>query len=718
MQQQYMLMFSLGPVQTFIAQARKTRDLWLGSFLMAKLMESALTLLPDDSLVFPAQKTVDGYVPDIPNKYVAIFSDEEQALHAAQMSEQEILRQWNRICQQVWDRILGKYKYSDEVTRDIWQRQTKFSSVFELYWVIVPDSPTYPDYKDWLAATEALFDARKRLRDFQSQEEPGIKSTISGEREALHSRQQIPREFWLRVAGSLSPDDIDPDGNECLDAIDTIKRFAMNVRAIVPDREGVFPSTSSLATASFVEQLLTRPLPDDALNRWRNVTEQELVERKKEASLGINYLKRIAERNELVAQTSLVAQASLSNQLSLSEQKKHVEQESRSWLLQRDGDLYFPALFTEQRLKKDYAIVSDVQARDLANKGKKALRQLLEATRAQPITSPTPYYGVIQMDGDNMGILLSEVKGREEHQSISKTLSTFARQDARTIVEERYSARLVYAGGDDVLALAPLTRDLATPTTAADSTSSGQLETILALADELQRRYCEQLRSVLPAENASERERRKNVSASAGLVVAHHYTSLSYVIRAAREAEQSAKKRYGKNALAVTIIRRSGEQTQVGCKWRYDGLEAEGQPLTLFTRFYHLFKKDILSPKCVYTLLEEAPILVGLREAEAQISEIKRVLLRQIDLYAYIPQLVGTPEERRSAARQTLQQEARRLVSLAAHMDVATNAATEKAGTQQEPRAVELHASTPRAGLVETLGWLLVMAFFARKDQE
>ncbi len=32
MSKEFMLMFSLGPVQPFIAQARKTRDLWLGSF--------------------------------------------------------------------------------------------------------------------------------------------------------------------------------------------------------------------------------------------------------------------------------------------------------------------------------------------------------------------------------------------------------------------------------------------------------------------------------------------------------------------------------------------------------------------------------------------------------------------------------------------------------------------------------------------------------------
>src|SRR5437588_11915519 len=47
-QGRFMLLFSLGPVQTFIAQARKTRDLWLGSYLLAKLMEAATEELKGD----------------------------------------------------------------------------------------------------------------------------------------------------------------------------------------------------------------------------------------------------------------------------------------------------------------------------------------------------------------------------------------------------------------------------------------------------------------------------------------------------------------------------------------------------------------------------------------------------------------------------------------------------------------------------------------------
>ena len=62
MTQQYMLLFSLGPVQSFIAQARKTRDLWLGSYLLSVLMEAAMEHIKRESLVFPADPTIKGSI--------------------------------------------------------------------------------------------------------------------------------------------------------------------------------------------------------------------------------------------------------------------------------------------------------------------------------------------------------------------------------------------------------------------------------------------------------------------------------------------------------------------------------------------------------------------------------------------------------------------------------------------------------------------------------
>jgi CRISPR-associated protein Cmr2 len=183
-----------------------------------------------------------------------------------------------------------------------------------------------------------------------------------------------------------------------------------------------------------------------------------------------------------------------------------------------------------------------------------------------------------------------------------------------------------------------------------------------------------------------------------GIVIAHHFTALSYVLRTVREAEKLAKNRYGRNAFVVTVLRRSGEQTRVGCRWSYPGLEDDAQPISLFTRFYELLEKDVLSPKFVYNLLSEAPTLIGLSE-EAQISEIKRVLRRQWS----DTQKKDYPDSEAGTLAQ-------RLYALANKMD-STHISTDK-------KTVELHSDKLRYGLVETFGWLLVMAFLARKEGE
>ena len=681
-QDQFMLMFSLGPVQTFIAQARKTRDLWSGSLLLSTLMQAAMERI-DGTFIYPATQKVEN-TPDIPNKYVAIFYDLEKAQVAAAKSKQQIAEQWRDICLAVWKKIIDGH--DDEETRRIWKRQTgvdvethqmDIDTLFETYWVIV-ERKEGQGYGAWFKVTESTLAARKRLRDFKKEDELGEKSAISGEREILRrkgtSRKEI-EQFWVKIAAHHSQMDIDQEGKEHLDAIDLVKRFAMEVKAFTTEKP--FPSTSSIATASFVERLLETAIdPPRVLEDWHRVTSGKLIGKAPEATQDILYLAR------------------------KSNDPRYAE---RKWLLRRDGDLYFAETFAPRRLKEDYRITDQIEAENLAKSGKEALRALLKAADALKITRPTPYYAVVQMDGDNMGILLSGVEDDTEHNRISEALSSFSRETALNLVEKQYPARLVYAGGDDVLAFAPLARDVAEP---------DQPRHVLDLVDMLQTQYRKKVTgALLPPED----ERRvKEVTVSTGVVITHHLTSLSYVLRSAREAESIAKKRYGRNALVVTLIRRSGEQTRVGCHWRYTELGADdspGQPIALFSRFYRLFKEDVLSPKCIYTLLEEAPALVKMKIEEEQASkkplsaiqsEIKRVLKRQRDNQ----RIADFPDTE-------VDQYAWHLTRLAAAID-----ADEYPHLREGSVSVELHADRRRYGLVEVLGWLLVMAFLARKDQD
>ena len=350
-------------------------------------------------------------------------------------------------------------------------------------------------------------------------------------------------------------------------------------------------------------------------------------------------------------------------------------------VLWRDGDSFFRETYTPERLKKDYDLTDErAKERDtIVKEAPPALSKLLKATDAlqPPVSRPTPYYAIVQMDGDNMGFLLSGVEDKEQHRDISAALSTFARDVVPPIVQEEHPGFLVYAGGDDVLALSPL-------------------EGLLNLVEKLQLQYNATVSPhvlSIPAQD---------VTASMGIAISHHYTSLSYALRATREAERLAKDHYGRNALVLTILRRSGEQTRVGCHWSYSGLAS---PLGVFTRFYQFFQEDLLSPKCVHILLEEAPALVKLDKL-AQASEIRRVLLRQRN---------KTDQEEdghASALKEELTHLAKTLADLAGAMD------DDERRKHIPIESVELHSEKRRYGLVEVFGWLLAMAFFTRKGQD
>lgn len=59
----------------------------------------------------------------------------------------------------------------------------------------------------------------------------------------------------------------------------------------------------------------------------------------------------------------------------------------------------------------------------------------------------------------------------------------------------------------------------------------------------------------------------KLASSSSGIVVAHVKSALQQILETARQAEQEAKKRLGRNAWVLALQKRSGELVQVGLPW-------------------------------------------------------------------------------------------------------------------------------------------------------
>lgn len=50
---QYLFLFTIGPVQSFIAQARKTHDLFAGSKIISDLIDAAMVTVGKNNVIFP-----------------------------------------------------------------------------------------------------------------------------------------------------------------------------------------------------------------------------------------------------------------------------------------------------------------------------------------------------------------------------------------------------------------------------------------------------------------------------------------------------------------------------------------------------------------------------------------------------------------------------------------------------------------------------------------
>jgi CRISPR-associated protein Cmr2 len=237
------------------------------------------------------------------------------------------------------------------------------------------------------------------------------------------------------------------------------------------------------------------------------------------------------------------------------------------------------------------------------------VRGLLHTLDLSPDTLPT-YYATLLADGDNMGKALDDVgraRGMDGHRKVAQALDYFSMR-CRDIVET-HAGSLIYAGGDDVLALLPL-------------------HTVLACARKLHDVFGKKLKEVLVELGLGETTL---PSLSVGLGIGHHLDDMADVRALAKEAEQKAKAVEGKNALAILVQMRSGGRLEWAKSW-------DSNPVDCLHRWARLLATDKLSNKAAYDLETALEPLVSPENGtlpeeltEAAKSLATAVLQRKID---------------------------------------------------------------------------------------
>jgi CRISPR-associated protein Cmr2 len=153
---------------------------------------------------------------------------------------------------------------------------------------------------------------------------------------------------------------------------------------------------------------------------------------------------------------------------------------------------------------------------------------------------PPTYYAVFVFDGDRMGDRFNAATSAGAYRAVSAALATFALKVIDPIVT-RHFGELIYAGGDDAICVLPT-------------------ETALACVGEINAAFAANWERGLPGDEPA--------TISGGLVVAHYKEDLRFVLEQARDAEKKAKAA-GRNALQVTVCRRSGEHSTALVPWGF-----------------------------------------------------------------------------------------------------------------------------------------------------
>ncbi|MBS7348643.1 MAG: hypothetical protein KIG95_00475, partial [Comamonas sp.] len=139
--------FTLGPVQGFVAQARRTRDFWAGSFILSWLSSAAIACIqqqggkvqfpvPDESYLrnlYGKAGANDPYPQQgsIPNRFMATTAEVPAGFHPEWVT-QTVQAAWRALADAVWSNDLQPV--ANASTRAIWDRQV--SNFWEISWVL------------------------------------------------------------------------------------------------------------------------------------------------------------------------------------------------------------------------------------------------------------------------------------------------------------------------------------------------------------------------------------------------------------------------------------------------------------------------------------------------------------------------------------------------------------------------------------------------------
>lgn len=501
----YLISIGIGPVQDFIASARRSRDLWFGSWLLSELSKTAANEIvkqhKKESLIFPSiadpTELNENSEFNVVNKIVALVENPNElgkTIHQAMQKRLDDIRN------DAYQNVKGSFP---KELQDKAEEQVK--DLIEFFWTAVKFDEKTSDYEKARERVEYLFAARKATRNFTSTKAWSgnvPKSSLDGQRESvIHedvydavrngkmTKEELRRQFGVREG-------------ERLCGVGLLKRHGNRKSRINSTNDDSFFSTSHVASLPLLETLTDK------------VAVEKYIKRLKEIGM------KDSDFNKVPLPKGATEHAAFGR---------------------NDGQLLFEERFGDYFDSKEVFVDKDHKEKKKTVEARQALRDFLKTALDEK--TPLPYYALLLADGDAMGKAIDSQKSKTDHQNLSAELSLFAKNVIK-IVEIQHKGSLIYSGGDDVLAFVPL-------------------HTVLGCAKELADLFAQKLDRFKIIENG----RTYSPTLSVGIAVAHHLEPLEDALELARKAEKAAKAIDGKNALAVIVDKRSGISRTLKGRW-------------------------------------------------------------------------------------------------------------------------------------------------------
>jgi CRISPR-associated protein Cmr2 len=515
----YLLSFWVGPVQEFIQEARKVRDLWTGSYLLAKATFEAMKpcldnpdceiLLPDvkDS---PLYKSWKGCLDNLdslayaclPNHFVALTSAE----HLEDITEgvRSHLEQFlpclaSKIKEDLEEQANLTKNYPQWDSTKLWDFQV--NDHFQLMWVGFPikfeDLESTDKYKERFNDLQRLMEERKLTRTFKAwQGVPVDKCSQCGRREILTPaphpvKREVLRNFWNSI------------------------RRTDRARYKIKDAE-------QLCTVCLVKRLIKDSEIDPALKLDGFESTSDIASRPYRKIL--TGKRKNAEVAAFLETVKLLAEV-LGPRF---KKIKNIDDVPGDWLYE-EGLRY-------ERLRREHS-VPDSKSTELkteADKARAALNRVYEALGQKPCK----YYAIVILDADEMGKYIAgknmppgESFNLDWQYEQSRILSELANMEFIKIVKQ-YDGQTIYSGGDDLLAFGPL-------------------EGVFRTVEELRTKFKSNI----------------DTTTSAAVVIVHHQDPLQWAICEATQALERAKERYNRKSIATSVRLSSGNYLTCGSHW-------------------------------------------------------------------------------------------------------------------------------------------------------